>query len=364
VLTPGATHFISPLTFEALTGNPAGVEIWDEQPGTSRMGHLELARWAELLVLAPASAGAIARLALGLAGDLLGAVALAAQAPILIAPAMESAMYRHRATQEHLRTLQSRGATVIGPESGRLASGSVGEGRMSEPLAIVEAIESLLQHRQDLEGYNILITAGPTFEAIDPVRYIGNRSSGKMGFALAKEAGDRGGEVLLISGPTALEPSVPVIPVESAADMRRAVLDRAAAMDVIVMCAAVSDFRPIEPLLHKQKRAGKLTLELEPTPDIAAAAVAAAPQAFHIGFALETDNLLASAREKMISKGQNLVVANALTADHNPFGSDENLVTLLTPSGEKPLPRMSKTEIARVIWDEVIPLLPKRTTPR
>lgn len=364
VLTPGATHFVTPLTFEGITGRPAGIDLWEEQPGSSRMGHLELARWADVLVIAPASAGSIARLACGLTDDLLGAVALACRAPLLIAPAMESAMYRHPATQQHLATLRTRGATIVGPEAGRLASGASGEGRMSEPDDIAGAIERVLTRSGDLTGLRILVTAGPTLESIDPVRYIGNRSSGKMGYAIADEARTRGANVVLVTGPTALEPPpVETVRVESTEEMRRAVLERASAMDVVVMSAAVADFRPVEVEPGKRKRTGGFALQLEPTPDIAAEVASAAPHALHVGFALETDDLLAAARDKLRRKGQDLVVANALSTEHNPFGSDTNHVYLVTGRDERELQEMPKREVAGAIWDEVRRLLDERQQP-
>lgn len=361
ILTPGATRFVTQLTLEGLTGRAAAVDLWDEHPGASRMGHLELARWADVLAVAPASAGAISRMALGSTADLLGAVALACPAPVLIAPAMESTMYRHPATQEHLQTLRARGGVVVGPEIGRLASGASGEGRMSEPLVVADAIEHLLQRRTDLLGIRVLITAGPTVERIDPVRYIGNRSSGKMGYALAEEAHARGADVILVSGPTGLPPiPIETIRVESTEEMRRAVIERAPAMDVVVMAAAVADFRPTRVDTEKRKRTGKICLELEPTPDIAVEVSEVAPDVVHVGFALETQDLLASARSKLERKGQDLVVANALSADHNPFDSETNRVYLVTADGIRDLPEMPKREVAAVIFDTVRHLLDAR----
>lgn len=366
ILTAGATRFVTPLTLEGLTAQSAAVELWDEQPGSSRMGHLELARWADVLAVAPASAGAIARLALGLTGDLLGAVALACPAPLLIAPAMESTMYRHPATQQHLKTLRSRGTIIVGPEIGHLASGTSGEGRMSEPAAIADAIDGVLRHQIDLRGCRVLVTAGPTVESLDPVRYIGNRSSGKMGYAIAEEARARGAEVVLVSGPTALPPPpVETIGVESTDEMRRAVLERASGMDVVVMAAAVADFKPARVESGKRKRRGAFTLELEPTPDIAAELSQVVPDAIHVGFALETEDLLTSARSKLARKGQDLVVANVLSAEHNPFGADTNHVYLVTREETVELPEMPKRQVASVIWDTVRKLLDvRRSEPR
>lgn len=355
VLTDGAAHFVTPLTFEALTGQPVARDIWEEQPGSSRMGHIELARWAQLLVVAPASAHSIASLSLGLAGDLLGAIALACPAPLLIAPAMESAMFGHPATSGHLRVLESRGARIVGPESGRLASGAHGMGRMSEPANILAAIKSALHRPSDLDGRRVLVTAGPTYEAIDRVRFVGNRSSGKMGYAVAGEAARRGAEVTLVSGPTALaDPAgVRVIRIETAVQMRDAVMAALQHVDVTVMAAAVADFRPAEHVDGKVRRKEGMTLSLVPTSDIAAEAAAAAPHAFHVGFALEPEDAVPAALAKLKRKGQHLVVANEISDSHNPFGSDSNHVFFVTREGVKELPPLPKEQVARLLWDEV-----------
>jgi phosphopantothenoylcysteine decarboxylase/phosphopantothenate--cysteine ligase len=359
IVTRGGARFMTPLTFEALTGNPVASEVWDEQPGTSRMGHLELARWAHLLVVAPASANAIARLALGLTDDMLGSVALAARCPILLAPAMESSMWEHPATHGHVRTLRDRGVTVVGPETGRLASGATGSGRMSEPDDIARAITRVLGAGRQLDGRRVLVTAGPTYEPLDPVRFLGNRSSGKMGYAIAEEARDRGAVVTLVAGPTALpEPAgVETVKVETHEEMRQAVVSRAPEEDVIVMAAAVADFRPAQLSGSKIKRSGPLTLDLVPNSDIAAEAAAIAPRAIHVGFALESEDLVDRARDKLLRKGQNLVVANELSAEHNPFGSDRNRVVLVTSAGIRPIEETSKKDVARILWDEIAHLL-------
>jgi phosphopantothenoylcysteine decarboxylase / phosphopantothenate---cysteine ligase len=359
VLSRGGTRFVTSLTFEALTGNPVAVEVWDEHPGATAMGHLELARWADVMVVCPASAGSIARLALGLADDMLGSVALASSAPMIVVPAMESGMFQNAATQQHLETLRSRGATIVGPTTGRLASGSEGVGRMEEPEAVLQVVIGMLEPRGDLEGRRILVTAGPTFEQIDKIRFIGNRSSGKMGFAVAREAANRGAHVLLIAGPTSLAPpaDMGVVRVETADEMRNAVLANLPGRDVVVMAAAVGDFRPDAPSSGKLRRSGGLTLQLSPTPDIAAEAAAAAPGAIHVGFALETQNLRASARDKMERKRQQMIVANEVSEEHDPFGADTNRVLIITPDREIELPEMRKADIARRIWDEILKLL-------
>ncbi len=362
ILSGGAARFVAPLTFEALTGQSVATDIWDEVPGSSRMGHLELARWADALIVAPASASAIATLALGLAGDQLGATALACRAPMIIAPAMETSMFCHPATQHNLELLRTRGATVVGPEQGRLASGEMGLGRMSEPEAILAVADRLLSPASDLAGRRVLVSAGPTFEAIDRVRFIGNRSSGKMGYAIAAEASARGAEVVLVSGPVALSSpaGAEVVWVESAAQMRDAILSRVAHMDAVVMAAAISDYRPANPIDGKIRRAGGLSLDLVPTGDISAAAVRAAPHAVHIGFALEAEDLLNSARRKLEQKGVDLVVANAVSEEHNPFGAETNRVFLVSATDTRELPEMSKRDVAARIVDELVQLLKAR----
>jgi phosphopantothenoylcysteine decarboxylase / phosphopantothenate---cysteine ligase len=383
VLTPGGARFVTPLTFEGITGNRATIDVWDEQPGASRMGHLELARWADVLVVAPASADIIARLSLGLAGDMLTSVAIASRAPLVIAPAMETEMWLHPATQQHLATLTERGANVVGPVRGRLASGTEGEGRMAEPTAILEQVWQVLRRSADLAGLRVVVTAGPTVEAIDPVRFIGNRSSGKMGFAIAEEARDRGASVLLITGPTAIpDPTnIDVIQVESAADMREALVDAvtlpgagaAAASrdtdrapgdplkqpDVIIMAAAIADFRPASRSAQKIRREKALSLELVPTPDLAEEVAQLGAAAFHVGFALESADLVEGARRKLRQKGQQLVVANLVSDEHNPFGSDTNRVTFVSAADALELPQMSKREVARRLWDEILRLRAK-----
>jgi phosphopantothenoylcysteine decarboxylase / phosphopantothenate---cysteine ligase len=362
LLTNGASRFISPLTFEALTGHPVAVDIWDEHAGTSHIGHVETARWAEALAVAPAGARTIVRLALGVPEDMLSATALSYRGPLLVAPAMESAMFEHPATQAHLATLVSRGAVIVGPGEGRLASGAMGIGRMAEPEEVVSAIQSVLDGASNLRDVRVLVTAGPTFEPIDPVRFLGNRSSGKMGFAVAAEAHRRGARVTLISGPTNLSPTpMKTVEVETTEEMRQAVLGRIADCDVLVMAAAVADFRPREVFEGKRARTENLTLALEPTADIAAEAARVAPSILHVGFALETQDLLPSARRKLERKGQSLVVANALSTEHNPFGSELNRVAFVTSQGVEELPLLPKREVARLLWDRLRSMLESRT---
>jgi phosphopantothenoylcysteine decarboxylase / phosphopantothenate---cysteine ligase len=362
ILTRVGGQFIGAPTFEAITGNAVAQSLWDEETYGSRMEHLSLASWADVLVVAPASADAIARLAQGRSDDLLGATALAFRGPLLLAPAMESNMFSHPATVSNLELLSERGATLVGPETGHLASGASGRGRMSEPSVIAEAVRDALQEHTGLQGRKVLVTAGPTYEPIDPVRFIGNRSSGKMGYAVAAEARRRGAEVLLISGPTALAvpEGVHRLEVETADAMRKAVLSHAPQQDVIVMSAAVADYRPVMPSSEKLRREDAHQIEVTSTPDIAAEAARVAPHALHIGFALESNSLVSAARDKLRRKGQDLVVANGITAEHNPFGSDLNQVVFVTESGERALPLTTKTEVARLLWDEVVRLLDER----
>ncbi len=364
ILTRGGSRFISPQTFEGITGNLVASDLWGTGAGESAMEHLRLASWAEVLIVAPATADAIARLAGGRSDDLLGASALAFRGPVLIAPAMETNMFTHPATMANLELLTRRGATVIGPESGRLASGSIGSGRMSEPSEIARAVRDALRTSQSLAGRKVLVTAGPTREPIDPVRYIGNRSSGKMGYAVATEAQRRGAEVLLISGPTSLArpTGMEVIEVETSDEMRAAVLHNAPNQAVIVMCAAVADYKPSRASDGKLKRGEAQHIDVTATSDIAAEAARLAPDAVHIGFALESGPLVTAAREKLRRKGQALVVANGITPDHNPFGSETNQVVFVTESGERAFPPATKVEIGRWLWDEIEGILLSRSS--
>lgn len=359
ILTRGGSRFVSAITFEGITGQAVAQSAWSEHSGASRMEHLDLAAWADVLVLAPASADAIARLAQGRSSDLLSSTALAFRGALIVAPAMETNMFTHPATHSNLELLVQRGAEIVGPESGRLASGATGLGRMSEPPVIVAAVLAALERGSELAGLRVLVTAGPTHEPIDPVRYVGNRSSGKMGYAVAAEAARRGAAVLLVSGPTALNPppGVARLDVETAEEMRSAVLAHVAGHDIVVMCAAVADYRPAAPAAEKMKRGDALSLRLLPTDDIAAAAVRAAPHALHVGFALESTDVVAGAREKLRRKGQTLVVANQISASHNPFGADSNQVVFVTEDGERSLPRAAKSEVATLLWDEIRRLL-------
>ena len=357
VLTENAAKFVPPLSFEALSGNPAHVDTFAPRDG---MEHIALAKWAELFVIAPATANCLAKLACGIGDDLLSTTALAMTCPLLIAPAMNANMYRHPATRANLATLRSRGAHVVGPDSGRLACGDDDIGRMSQPEAILEAIGAILDPRRDMEGLRVLVTAGPTVERIDPVRYITNRSTGKMGYAIAEAARDRGAEVALVSGPVALEKpaGVDVISIESSAQLCDAVLERGPWADVVIQAAAPADFRPVTVAEHKIKKTGAgMTLELENTTDIAAALGRdKRPGQTLVAFAAETHDLLENARGKLDRKNADLVAANDVSRRDAGFGTDTNAVTLITRKDVKALPLMTKRDAADAILDAVMEL--------
>ena len=357
VLTENAAKFVPPLSFEALSGNPAHVDTFAHRDG---MEHIALAKWAELFVIAPATANCLAKLACGIGDDLLSTTALAMTCPLLIAPAMNANMYRHPATRANLATLRSRGARVVGPDSGRLACGDDDIGRMSQPEAILEAIGAILDPRRDMEGLRVLVTAGPTVERIDPVRYITNRSTGKMGYAIAEAARDRGAEVALVSGPVALEKpaGVDVISIESSAQLCDAVLERGPWADVVIQAAAPADFRPVTVADHKIKKTGAgMTLELENTTDIAAALGRdKRPGQTLVAFAAETHDLLENARGKLDRKNADLVAANDVSRSDAGFGVDTNAVTLITRQAVKALPLMTKRDAADAILDAVMEL--------
>lgn len=358
VLTEHACRFVPPLTFETLTGNPACVDMFGPRGG---MDHISLAKWGELFVIAPATANCIAKLAGGIADDLLTTTALAMNGPVLIAPAMNANMYRHPATQQNLELLRQRGVCTVGPESGRLACGDDDIGRMSEPEAIDEAADALLNVCRDLEGKKVLVTAGPTVERIDPVRYITNRSSGKMGYALAEAARDRGADVVLVSGPVHLDRprGVEVVDIESSAELCEAVLSRGPWMDVVIQAAAPADFRPASYSEQKIKKTGEgLALRLENTTDIAAelGRRKRAGQVL-VAFAAETSNLLENAGAKLAKKNADLIVANDVSRSDAGFGVDTNAVTLITRGEPEELPLMSKRETADAILDRVALLI-------
>ena len=362
VMTPEAERFVSGLTFLGVTGRRAYTDMFDVQSGAAEL-HIELARRADVMVVAPATATTMARLALGLAEELVSLTALATRAPIIVCPAMDTQMFEHAATQGHLETLKSRGVHVVGPEVGRLASGHVGRGRLSEVDTIMGAVRYVLGRGGDLAGKKVVVSAGGTQEAIDPVRFVGNHSSGKMGFAVAEAARDRGAEVVLVSGPAALpDPyAVCVVRVQNAAGMRDAVLEACAGADALVMAAAVADYQPAAAVGQKIKRTAEgLTLSLMKTPDILAE-VGERPGLVKVGFAAESEDLLANARKKLGSKGLDLIAANDITAEGSGFGSDTNRVLLLGRDGsEEELPLLPKYEVAGRILDRVAAIIVAR----
>jgi phosphopantothenoylcysteine decarboxylase/phosphopantothenate--cysteine ligase len=356
VMTSAATRFVAPMTFEALSRHPVFHDQW--APGANGdIRHVSLADEADLLLVAPATANTLGKFARGIADDALSTLYLATRAPVLVAPAMNVNMYEHPAVQENLATLRARGALVVEPGSGYLACGWLGKGRLAEPEEIVDAAMAVLARRHDLEGETVLVTAGPTVEDIDPVRYLSNRSSGKMGYRLAEAARDRGAKVILVSGPTSLAAphGVEVVPVRSAQDMQRAVAERVGPATVVIAAAAVSDFRPAEASPSKIKKDSRpATLDLVRTPDILQGLGEAKGARVLVGFAAETEDLVANARRKLEAKNLDLVVANDVTAEGAGFGGDTNAVVLLKRDGSRiDVPVASKREVAERILDEV-----------
>lgn len=367
ILTRSAAEFITPLTLSSLTQQKVITSLFAsrEDAGAtlaSAIEHIDVALNHDLLVVAPATADLVAQFAHGLAQDFLTTTHLAFTGPVLLAPAMNTNMWSHAATQANLAVLQGRGYHFVGPDSGDLACGMTGPGRMAEPAAIAEAVAKLVESRQDMAGETVLLTAGPTMEAIDPVRVITNRSSGKMGYALAAEAARRGARVLLVSGPVAIAPpaGVELIRVESAAQMKDAVLERLSEASIFVGVAAVADYRPANPAAQKLKKtASLLSLELEPTVDILAEVGKHKGDRMVIGFAAETQNLAAEGLRKLEAKNCDLVVANLVGQDGTGFEGDENEVLLITREGQpQAIGRAAKTEIAQRILDAVVALRP------
>jgi len=349
VMTEGATHFVSATTFQALSGQPVRMSLWDAE-AEAAMGHIELARWAERILIAPASADLIARLAHGFANDLLTTVCLASAAPLYVAPAMNQQMWAHPAVQANVDTLRQRGVHLLGPASGDQACGDIGSGRMLEPMELREAIVASFGHAV-LRGRKVVVSAGPTYEDIDPVRFIGNRSSGRMGFAVAEAAAQAGAEVTLVAGPVSLATPPGVarrVDVRSAAQMRDAVVAAAAHADIYVGAAAVGDYRPAEVADHKiKKRAGAaLELSLAENPDIIGMLAAQTVRPFLVGFAAETHDVERYARDKLARKGLDMIAANQVGGGLG-FEAADNALTLYGPEGAIELPRASKTELAR-----------------
>ncbi|MGH1485239.1 MAG: bifunctional phosphopantothenoylcysteine decarboxylase/phosphopantothenate--cysteine ligase CoaBC [Cellvibrionaceae bacterium] len=351
VMTRASQEFITPLTLQALSGNPVHTDLLDPA-AEAAMGHIELARWADLILIAPASADCIARLAQGKGDDLLTTVCLASRCPMAIAPAMNQAMWHNQATQDNLAVLLKRGFHQFGPDSGGQACGDVGLGRMSDPDQLASSVCHLFESRE-LDGKTVVITAGPTREAIDPVRYISNHSSGKMGYALAQAAIDAGAKTILISGPTSLPvpEHVDCISVTSAEEMYKASMDALANCDVFIASAAVADFRPVNIAEQKIKKTGQetMTIEMVKNPDIVAAVARAESRPFVVGFAAETQQCIDYAREKLNRKNLDLIIANDVSNPEIGFNSDNNIVTLVSKNEELALPENSKSQLAREI---------------
>ena len=346
-MTESAQQFITPLTMQALSGNSVHTELLDPQAEMG-MGHIELARWADFIVIAPATANVIARLTYGMADDLLTTVCLASPAPLIVAPAMNQQMWKHAATTHNIRTLMDRGVTVAGPAEGEQACGDTGPGRMLEPAAILAVLQNCCATSSLLAGKRVLITAGPTREPIDPVRFLTNRSSGKMGYAVARAAAQMGAEVMLVSGHVALDcpPGVQRVITESATDMLKATYERAKTADLFIATAAVADYTPVNVANHKiKKNADKLHLEMKKTTDILATIKQEYPNLFTVGFAAETHNLMEYARSKLERKGIDMIAANSV-ADGKAFDQAVNALEVVWKDGHCSLPEMDKQQLA------------------
>ena len=354
VMTPAATEFITPLTLQALSGNPVHTDLLDHA-AEAAMGHIELARWADAVVIAPATANFIARLSNGLADDLLSTLCLATAAPLLVAPAMNRQMWQNPATQENIARLQARGVTLLGPASGAQACGEMGPGRLIDPEELVQTIISAGRTNR-LAGVSVLVSAGPTREFIDPVRYISNRSSGRMGYAMAKAAEEAGAAVTLVSGPVSLTPParVSVIDITSSGQMHSEILDAAATCDIFISSAAVADYRTREAAPNKMKKKDSdPVLHLEKTPDILAE-VAALPNApFTVGFAAETENLHDNAKQKLKSKNLDMIAANRV-GDGLGFDVEENALEVFWPGGTQSLGTAQKENLARQLIEIIV----------
>lgn len=365
IMTRNAREFVTPLTFAALTGQKVITKMFGDdaaEPANveSAIEHIAVAQGIDLLLIAPATADILAKLARGIADDFLTTLYLATTAPVLVAPAMNVNMWDHAATQDNLQILRARGAHIVEPDEGYLACGMIGAGRLAGAEAIIAAVRSTLKIQRDLDGETVLITAGPTCEDLDPVRYFTNRSSGKMGYAIAESAARRGARVILVSGPTFLEKpgGTERILVRSAEEMRRAVLEHLSDSTVVIAAAAVADYRPVAPRTTKMKRdKNRLTLELEATPDILAEVARDKGQRILVGFAAETDHLAENARAKLEKKGVDLIVANDVTQRGAGFDIDTNVVSFFARDSQQiSLPPMSKFEVAGCVLDQVLRL--------
>ena len=359
VMTEHAQQFVTPLTFKEISGNAVATSMWNANQEFN-VEHIALANWADAFLVAPATANILAKMACGLADDLLSTTLLAAQAPIVVCPAMNTGMYQNPATQENIAKLQERGVTVMPPAVGHLACGTSGPGRLPEPQQIVEFMSAFFAGREgDLRGLRVLVTAAGTREPIDPVRYVGNRSSGKMGYAVAQMAAERGADVLLISGPSALAAptNVRVVNVETTNEMLEACLAAYGDVDIVIKAAAVADYRPrdVADQKIKKKTDDALTVVMDKNPDILKTLGAKKEQQVLVGFAAETQNLLANAREKVVKKNLDMIVANDVTAAGAGFNSDTNIVKFLFANGDvRELEQMPKVDVANKILDEAI----------
>jgi phosphopantothenoylcysteine decarboxylase / phosphopantothenate---cysteine ligase len=365
VMTRAAREFITPLTFAALSGQRVITDLFSNQPGgegslDSAIDHIAVAQRTDLLLVAPATADILAKFARGVADDFLTTMYLACVVPVVVAPAMNVNMWQHAATQENVATLKKRGVRIVEPSEGYLACGMTGSGRLAEQADILKVVRETLQAEQDLAGETVLVTAGPTCEDIDPVRFITNRSSGKMGYAVAAAAARRGAKVTLVSGPTHLEvpENVERMDVRSTEEMQKAVQSKFVGCTIAVFAAAVADYRPAEKSSRKIKRGKEaVTLKLEPNPDILASAAREKGDRLVIGFAAETEHVAENARKKLTQKNSDMIVANDVTAEDAGFDVDTNIVTLFSRDGrDLPLPRLSKAEVAQRILDEVLRL--------
>jgi len=360
VMTGAAQRFVSPMSFQAVSGRPTRSDLWDGA-AEAAMGHIELARWAQLVLIAPASADFIARMAGGRADDLLATLCLATEAPIVLAPAMNRVMWANKATQANVETLIARGIRILGPASGNQACGEVGPGRMWEPAKLAESLLEPPVNAGLLSGLNVLITAGPTRERIDPVRYLTNRSSGKMGFAVAAAAREAGAHVTIVSGPVQLQTPVGVtrINVESARDMYAAVHRQVADADVFIAAAAVADFQPVSVAKQKIKKQGLMVkLDLEPAPDIVKSVAEMAKRPFVVGFAAETNDVEDNARSKLKRKKLDMIAANQV-GEGIAFDCDDNALTVIWPGGRVEVARGPKIDVAR----QLIALIAQRLPP-
>ncbi len=356
VMTNSATKFVTPLTFEVLSGEPVTTDLFQAH---EEMKHLTVPDGAHAVIVAPATANVLAKAAVGLADDVLSTMLLTTRCPLIVAPAMDGGMWEHPTVVEHVRTLRSRGVVVLDPEVGPLASGQIAQGRLAAESRIIDAVQNALALQADWLGQRVLVSAGPTQEAIDPVRFISNRSSGKMGYAIAEAARDRGAKVVLVTGPTALTPpsGVEVVPVVSAHEMADALSRHFDWATVVIMAAAVADFRPKDRADHKLKKSGRtaFSLELETAPDILSMLSARRTTQILVGFAAETERLIAHATAKLTAKGLDMIVGNDVTKEGAGFGSDDNAAVILTRSGgQKEFAVMPKRRLADAILTEVL----------